>query len=253
MPEDRFGDLGSADRRSAAERFEEEDRLRPEPDTPPKRPEVPRTHNKYAWVAGILMLMGIGVLLLTTALPNTGAGLRGPAKGQVVPDFAAPLATGDISCDDDDDDCAANVCQRADECSEQSGSQPACRLRSESIFNVCEARERPMVLTFLVTEGADCEPQVDRVERMRAEFPGVSFAAVVSGEGRGEVERIARRRGWDMPVAVDRDGALQNLYGLGVCPSTVFAYEGGRVRTTELGNLTEDELRAQVRRIVRPG
>lgn len=186
MPEDRFGDLGSGERRSAAERFEEEDRLRPEPDVAPTRPEVPRSGNKYAWAVGIVMLMGIGVLLLTTALPNTGAGLRGPAKGEVVPDFAAPLATGDVSCDDDDDDCAANVCQRADECSEQAGSRPACQLRSESIFNVCEARERPMVLTFLVTEGADCEPQVDRVERMRAEFPGVSFAAVVSGEGRGK-------------------------------------------------------------------
>jgi hypothetical protein len=253
MPEDRFDDLGSGERRSAAERFEEEDRLHPEPDMAPKRPEVPRAHNKYAWVVGIVMVMGIGVLLMTTALPNTGAGLRGPAKGEVVPDFAAALATGDVSCDDDEDSCAANVCQSADECSEQSGSQPACQLRSESIFNVCEARERPMVLTFLVTEGADCEPQVDRVERMRSEFPGVSFAAVVSGEGRGEVERIARRRGWGMPVAVDPDGALQNLYGLGVCPSTVFAYEGGKVRTTELGNLTEDQLRAQVRRIVRSG
>jgi len=253
MPEDRFGDLGPGDGRSAAERFEEEDRLRPEPDTPPRRPEAPRSGNKYAWAVGIVMLMGIGVLLLTTALPNTGAGLVGPPKGQVVPDFAAPLATGDVSCDDDDNDCAANVCQRAEECSEQAGRRPACQLRSESIFNVCQARERPLVLTFLVTEGADCEPQVDRVERMRAEFPGVSFAAVMSGEGRDEVERVARRRGWGLPVAVDRDGALQNLYGLGVCPSTVFAYEGGRVRTTELGNLTEDELRAQVRRIVGSG
>lgn len=253
MSEDRFGDLGPGGRRSAAERFADEDRLRPEPDMPPERPEVPRSGNKYAWVVGIVMLMGIAVLLLTTALPNTGAGLRGPARGQVVPDFAAPLATGDVSCDGDGNDCAANVCQRADECTEQSGSLPACRLRSESIFNVCEARARPLVLTFLVTEGADCEPQVDRVERMRSEFPQVSFAAVVSGEGRSEVEQIARRRGWGLPVAVDRDGALQNLYGLGVCPSTVFAYPGGRVRTTKLGNLTEDELRAQVRRIIRSG
>ena len=253
MPEDdRFGDLGGGDRRSAAERLEEEDRLRPEPDMPPQRPEVPRAGNKYAWVVGIVMLMGIGVLLLTTALPNTGAGLLGPPKGEVVPDFAAPLATGDVSCDDDDDDCAANVCQRADECNDQSGSVPACQLRSESIFNVCEARERPMVLTFLVTAGADCEPQVDRVERMREEFPRVSFAAIMSGEGRSEVERIADRRGWGLPVAVDRDGALQNLYSMGVCPSTVFAYEGGEVRTTKLGNLTEDELRVQVRKILRP-
>jgi hypothetical protein len=250
MAEDRFGDLGSdeapnPDGRSAAERFEEEDRLRPEPDMPPpRRPEVPRTGNKYAWVVGIVMLMGIGVLLLTTALPNTGAGLRGPARGETVPDFAAPLATS--SSDGD-----ANVRQVGGGGSDSAGAQPACAIRGEGIFNICQARSRPLVLTFLVTQGADCEPQVDRVERMRADFPEVEFAAVVSGADRADVGRIVERRGWELPVAVDRDGALVNLYGVGVCPSTVFAHAGGRVRTTKLGNLTEDQLRAQVERLRR--
>jgi hypothetical protein len=249
MPEDRFGDLGSEPddgppRRSAAERFEEEDRLRPEPDLPPRRPEVPRSGNKYAWVVGIVMLMGIGVLLLTTSIPNSGAGLRGPARGETVPDFAAPLAKSDSDGD-------ANVRQVGGGGSDSAGALPACEIRGDGIFNVCDARERPLVLTFLVTQGADCEPQIDRVERMRAEFPEVEFAAVVSGNGREDIEQIVDRRGWTLPVAVDRDGALVNLYGVGVCPSTVFARAGGRVVATKLGNLTEDQLRAQVRRILR--
>ena len=248
MAEDRFGDLGpgaGGEKRSAAERFEEEDRLRPEPDMPQKRPEVPRAGNKYAWVVGIVMLMGIAVLLFTTALPNTGAGLKGPPRGEVLPDFAAPLATAGAEGD-------ANVCQRTSECDpEGSGPIPACQVRSETVFNVCQARRRPLVLTFLVTRGADCEPQVDRVERIREEFPQVAFAAVVSGEDHDEVEQIVRRRGWGMPVAVDRDGVLQNLYGLGVCPSTVFARAGGEVRATALGNRTEDQLRVQIRRLLR--
>ena len=48
---------------------------------------------------------------------------------------------------------------------------PACEVRAEDVVNVCELRRRPTVLTFLVTRGADCEPQVDRVERIRREFP----------------------------------------------------------------------------------
>jgi hypothetical protein len=39
-----------------------------------------------------------------------------------------------------------------------------------------------------------------------------------------------------------------NLYGVGVCPITVFA-KNGRVRQTSIGNLTEDQLRARVRRL----
>ena len=243
MPEDRFGDLGGADTRRAAERFEEEDRLRPEPDTA-RRPEAPRrpAGNRYAWVVGILMLMGIGVLLITTAIPNSGHGLHGPKRGTILPDFAAPLATGNLDGD-------ANVCQKGEECNERTGDVPACAVRSEQVFNVCEARKRPLVLTFLVTEGADCEPQVDRVERMRREFPGVTFVAVVNGNDRADVERIARRRGWSLPVAVAEDGAVVNLYGVGVCPVTVFSRPGGRVAETALGNLTEDQLRAKVGRL----
>ena len=54
-----------------------------------------------------------------------------------------------------------------------------------------------------------------------------------------------------MPVAVDRDGAVVNLYGIGVCPTTVFSDAGGTVRGTKLGNLTEDELRGHVRKLVK--
>lgn len=242
MPEDRFGDLGG-ERRSAAERFEEEDRLRPEPDTPPRRPEVPRPPHRYAWVLAIVALMGVGVVLIATTGPDTDQGLKGPLRGKVVPDFAAPLATGDI------EKGVANV-RGSRNSSKAAGPIPACQVRSEEVVNVCELRKKPLVLTFVVTDGVDCEPQVDRVERMRREFPQVNFAAVVSGKDRPEVEQVVRRRGWRLPVAVDEDLQVLKLYGVALCPTTVFARAGGRVRKTVLGNLTERQLRAQVRRLL---
>jgi peroxiredoxin len=244
MSDDRFGDLGAPDRRSAAERLEEQDRINPEPDDPRRRPEVPRASNRYAWVVGIVMLMGIGVFAVTTSLPNRGEGLRGPAIGSQLPDFAAPSATGNAENDED-----ANVRQRRGG-NDAAGKVPACDLISDEVVNVCELRRKPLVLTFLVTRGADCEPQVDRVERMRDEFPQVQFAAVVSGDERDEVEQIVTRRRWTMPVAVDLDGAVVNVYGIGVCPTTVFSTPGGIVRRVELGNLTEDQLRTYTRKLV---
>jgi peroxiredoxin len=244
MPDDRFGDLGAPDRRSAAERFEEQDRINPEPDDPRRRPEVPRPGNRYAWVVGILMLMAIGVFTVTSSLPNKGEGLRGPPIGGKMLDFAAPSATGNAGNEED-----ANVRQRRGG-SDAAGKVPACDLISAEVVNVCELRRKPLVLTFLVTRGADCEPQVDRVERMRDEFPQVEFAAIVSGDERDEVEQIVERRRWTMPVGVDHDGAIVNLYGVGVCPTTVFSTPGGIVRRVELGNLTEDQLRSYVRKLV---
>jgi len=59
-------------------------------------------------------------------------------------------------------------------------------------------------------------------------------------------ERSPRR--WSEPVAVDEDGSLVNLYGVGVCPVTVFARDG-RVRESNVGNLTEAELRTKTERL----
>ena len=239
IPEDRFGDLGEQ-RRSAAERLEERDRTHPEPAEGP--PEVPRPGNKYAWVVGIVMLMGLGVLLLTTTLPNKGEGLLSLGRGERLPDFAVPLASGDLEGD-------ANVCQKRP-CPKGSGAVPACELRSSDVFNICELRERPLVLTFVFDRGADCFPQVDRTERALGGARSVAFATVYfTRKDRGEVRQIVRSRGWRQPVGLDRDGEVTNRYGVGVCPTTIFSRAGGRVVDTELGNITEAELVRRARRL----
>ncbi len=231
MNEDRFEDL------SPGERLAERDRTHPEP---VRRPEVPRPGNKYAWAVGILALMGLGVLLVAQTLPNKGKGLRGPEAGQALPAFAAPEARGPIKGD-------ANVCQK-EPCNKNAGPVPACDLRGEGVVVVCPDEDGPRVMTFVVTRGTDCEPQVDRMERIAADFPGVEFVTVLSGDSKDEAGNLARARRWRQPVAVDEDGSLVNLYGVGVCPITVFARDG-RVRSAPVGNLTEAELRRRVERL----
>jgi hypothetical protein len=240
MTEDRFSDLG-ADSRSPGERLAERDRTHPEPRKGP--PEVPRPGNKYAWAVGIVMLMGLAVLLFTTTLPNAGEGVQGPNVGERLPAFAAPEVTGDFEGDAD-----ANVCQRRP-CNSDAGAAPACDVRGRDILTVCPRRTQPLVLTFVVTRGADCEPQVDRVERMKDDFPGVEFAVVMSGNSVKDSAQIAGNRRWTQPIGVDHDGAVVNLYGVGVCPVTVFS-KGGVVKSVGLGNLTEGQLRARTRKLV---
>jgi hypothetical protein len=241
VTEDRFDDLGGEGRRAQiGERLAERDRTHPEP----RRPEVPRPGNKYAWLVGIVMLMVLAVVLFLQTLPNEGSGIDGPRRGSVLKDFAAPSALGNLEGD-------ANVCQRPDACNDQIGIKPACTLVSEEVVNVCELRRKPLVLTFIFDRGADCYPQVDRTERIKERLPGVAFAAVFfSGKDRDQVRRLVEERGWRQPVGVDPDGLVANLYGVGGCPTTVFARAGGRVAATELGNLTEAELRRRALRLV---
>ena len=230
--EDRFEDL------SIGDRLADRDRTHPEP---VRRPEVPRPGNKYAWAVGIVAVMGLGVLLFVQTLPNQGKGLRGPDPGQRLPAFAAPSASGDKEGD-------ANVCQKVP-CNANAGKIPACDVKGSGIVNVCPSERGARVMTFVVTRGTDCEPQVDRVERIMADFPEVDFVTVLSGDSKDEAKNLARARRWRQPVAVDEDGSLVNLYGVGVCPVTVFARDG-RVRQTNVGNLTEAELRSRTRRLL---
>ena len=75
---------------------------------------------------------------------------------------------------------------------------------------------------------------------LRGEFPELASAAIVA-------PRVGRRA-WKQPVGLDRDGAVAHLYGIGMCPVTIFARRGGRVAETVVGNLTEDQLRRKTQK-----
>jgi hypothetical protein len=236
---DRFEDLGAGRRAEIGDELAERDRTHPEP----RRPEVPRPGNKYAWAVGIVALMGLSVLLFAETLPNQGKGFEGPPHNSIIRPFAAPNALGNL-------EGAANVCAKRANCNDRAGKHPACTIHSAEVVNVCELRRKPLVLTFVFDRAADCYPQVDRTERVLASLPGVNFATVFfTHKDRDQVRAIVKERGWRQPVAVDSDGGVSNLYGIGGCPTTIFTRAGGRVATTRLGNLTEDELRRLAHRI----
>ena len=74
MSDDRFEDLGGERRRAEiGDRLAERDRTHPET---PRRPQVPRASNKYAWAVGIVMLMILTIVLFFQTLPNEGKGLK---------------------------------------------------------------------------------------------------------------------------------------------------------------------------------
>lgn len=250
-PEDRLGDLGPRRARSAGEpeldlglegrspsdRLAELDELEQPPPPEPARPG-----SRYSWVVGVAALILIAVVLLN-GISAEGPGSRGLEAGDDVPVFAAPLATGTLDGD-------ANLCKRAP-CPDGAGRVPACEVRGPSIFNVCELRRKPLVIGYFFLRQADCLPHLNLLQRVSADFPGVQFAAVVGGEKRERVERVVRERKVTFPVATDRDLQVSNALGIAGCPTTTFAYAGGRVRETRLGNIGEPELRAAVRDLLR--
>jgi hypothetical protein len=75
----------------------------------------------------------------------------------------------------------------------------------------------------------------------------VRIAAVALGGDRAAVRRLIGRRGWDFPVAWDRDAILANLYGVAVCPQVTYVEAGGIVRETTVGELDAAALARRLR------
>jgi hypothetical protein len=244
VAEDRFGDLGPRDeeesrkRPSAAELLAAGDEAELAAERKLEQRHVPKPSSAYSWVVGIAFLILIIVVGLNS-LPNAGEGLKGPKDGSVMPAFAAPLATGPL---DGDVNIKANR--------KQPGKTFACSVHMGGALNGCDLRRHPSVLVFAGTRGADCLPGFDRIERVQKEFPQVSVAGILIRMGHSDAAKTVHQGGWTFPIAYDRDGQLTNVYGVGVCPATVFAKKGGRVTTTLLGKATEAQLRAQIRRIL---
>jgi hypothetical protein len=232
VPDDRFADLGPEPRKqSAAERFQELDQRDPEP--PPKRPPEPaRPGGRYGWVVGVAFILVV-IVAGANALRNSGEGYQGVPAGKQLPPFAAPLAANGPEND-------VNL-----------APDKACTVRGPGVFNICDQRaKQPIAMTFVANATRGCEDQLDRVERVRREFPGVAFVSVISKRDVGDARELAGDRGWaGQTVIVDRDAQLFNLYGIGDCPTTVFARRGGVVTVSKRGELSEQQLRAELRRI----
>jgi len=211
---------------------------RPAGDVPP--PARPRS-SPYGWLFGIFVLLVLAYIGSNT-IRNAGEVSRGPQPGQVLRPFAVPLALSTLDGD-------ANVATAPGQ--GQRGARPACSLRGPDHFNICALGDRaPLVLALVAIGEESCARQLDTMERVRGEFPGVSFAAVTARTDRRRLRRQIRSRGWGFPIGYDRDGGVFAIYGVVDCPTLTFAYPGRIAMRTTLTPLDAAQLRRAVQRLV---
>ncbi len=177
--------------------------------------------------------------ILFNTFRTEGPGSTGPAVGEPLPPFAAPLVDSTLEGD-------ANVATRADQ--GDAGHIAACDVDDPRALNVCAlARRGPVVLAFLTAKTGSCADELDAMQRISSRFPDVSFAAVGIKGDREDFRVLAQKHGWSFPLAQDRDGAVANLYGVAVCPTVVLAHRGGAVSETLLGGVSAAQLAERVK------
>jgi peroxiredoxin len=201
----------------------------------PPRPLVdPRP---YRWVLGILGLLVV-IAIAIYGFATHGVRGTGVAPGRRLYLFAAPLALSNLDGDPN--------------------PHPTCSpsRHDRRALNLCLiAAQRPLVVDFFVTGASSCERQVDALQTLSRRYPSVAFAAVAVNGGHRATAIVARAHHWTIPVAYDRDGTVQQLYGVVACPMVEMAARGGIVRTRLIGYQwqTEAELSPYVQSLASGG
>ena len=213
-------------------------------------PEGPRRSTVYSLIVGVAFIALIVFAGINT-ISNDSGGVLGASDeaGAPLEQFAVPDARRDAEGDANiaQDDCdSARI-----PCPEDSRRTPACKVNVAGAIRVCDLFNRPLVLSFWFTRGGDCENQQDVFERAFRDYEGrVNFLAVDVRDEREEVRRLIEERNWTHPVGLDRDGALANLYRVGGCPTFVYAFPGGILQSTSIGELTDEQFSTRVERLI---
>jgi thiol-disulfide isomerase/thioredoxin len=210
-----------------------------------------RRYSLYVGLAFVVVAVIAAINTISTqegGLLGTDPAQRGePLAPFSVPDALGPLV-GDANVFQDDCETSRNPCPAADR------RTPACEVPGEDVIRVCDLFDRPLALSFWFTRGGDCLPTQDLFDELAGRYgERVSFLSVNVRDDRDEVRRIVRERGWKVPVGHDADGAVSNLYRVGVCPTIAFAYPGGILAGAAVGSeeLGEDELERRIERLLR--
>jgi peroxiredoxin len=193
---------------------------------PPLEPVIDT--RRYQWAIGIFGLVLV-IAFSVYLFASNGIVAPGIPAGKTLYRFVAPLATGKLTGD-------VNTRPRCD----PTAPNPQA-------LNICG--RTPLVLAFFVTGSGSCKHEVDTLQTVSRQFPGIQFAAVAVDAGRSETAALVRSHHWTIPIAFDPDDALGKIYGVEICPMVELAQRGGRVIDRLIGEkwLHPADLAAKVR------
>lgn len=215
-------------------------------------PDAPKRASRYSMFVG-LAFFAIVVIAMINLLRNDDNGTLGvnaDDAGKPVAEFAVPDARGTLEGDANifQDDCAS----AENPCPSEDVRDPACQIDPEGAIRICDLFDKPLAISFWFTRGGDCIAPQDAFDDAAAKYgDDVNFLSLNVRDSRDTVQGIIDERGWKVPVGLDPDGAVSNLFRVGGCPTLLLAYPGGIIygspiayEPDEVDGFIEDLLRA---------
>jgi len=217
-------------------------------------PDADRPQNpgrRYSTFVGLAFLVLIAIATLNT-IGTEGGGILGTSKtdrGFPLPEFAVPDArsdaTGDANVFQDNCETSQNPCP------EDQRHPAACQITVPDAIRVCDLFDKPLAISFLFLRGTDCVGAQDAFDAVARRYRGrVNFLIVDVRDDRDQIRRTIQDHGWTVPVGYDADGAVSDLYRVGVGPTIQYAYPGGIFEGADFGNVDQQGIEAHVKRLL---
>lgn len=190
--------------------------------------ERKKATSRYSLFVGLAFVALIVVALINlvgtdeTGILGAGSGAEGEPLVEFAVVDAGGAAEGDANIAQDDCETSRNPCP------EDQVRTPACDVEEPETIRVCDYFDLPLMISFWFTRGGDCSPTQDAFDAAASEYDGrVNFLSVNVRDSRETVTGLIEERGWTVPMGLDSDGAVSNLYRVGACPTIASAYPGG--------------------------
>ena len=201
----------------------------------PERERLRSTSRYSVWV-GVAFVIVIAVASINTFTNDEGGLLGADAQaGEPLPEFAVPELPGG------EDGGREHLPGRLRELGEPLPGRRAAHagMRGRA-SRACSASATSSTARWCSRSGSRAprsarRPRISSTTRRAATRAGSTSSRSTSGASARTLERIVRERGWSFPVGWDRDGAVSNLYRVGVCPTVALILPGGILREAKIG------------------
>ena len=203
---------------------------------------APRPSGRYIVFVGVAFAALIVIATVNTIGNNSAGvlGLNADIAGRALPEFAVPDIRGSVDAD-------ANVFQ--DDCSSSENPCPvddrrpsACQIKPAGAIRICDYFDKPLAISFWFMKRANCLPAQDAFNRVAQRFRGrANFVSIDIRDDRDSVRSTVMDHGWTVPVGWDRDGAVSDVYRVGVCPAVAFVYPGGIFAFARAGSDVDEQ------------
>jgi peroxiredoxin len=118
-----------------------------------------------------------------------------------------------------------------------------------NVVRLSELRGQPVLINFWATWCGPCREEMPAIQARYNQRGDFAVLAVDFGESAERVSGFLDEIGVQLPVVLDQDGSIQDLYRIRGYPTTFFLDATGVIRFMHIGQMSEADLDSFLERL----